>query len=333
MNNNDFKEMVSILIPVYNAAEFLRQCLDSIVSQTYQELQVVIIDDGSTDDSLSICEEYATKHAYFEVYHQENIGVAKTRNRLLDHVAGDYVLFIDADDWIDPQMVEYLETKARTFHADIVTCHAFIFENDKVENNVSAAVFPVQEEVWDRERIVREFLGPNAFMHVLWSKLFDAKFVRNARFVKEISHGEDSLFVWQLFQKVEKVVMTTRKLYHYRMSATSITHQSFSLKKMSLLVACERIYEDTVRFWPQYVDFARANLCLANMQLLISAAQCNYKNKEQIQKLQRDFRKNLTCLKRVNLVDCRLLRKAIFLSHGYFLYRIMLLLRRVTVTV
>lgn len=326
--------MVSILIPVYNAAEFLRQCLDSIVSQTYQDLQVVVIDDGSTDDSLSICEEYATKYAYFEVYHQENIGVAETRNRLLEHVVGDYVLFVDADDWIDPQMVEYLETKARTFHADIVTCHASIFENDKVEDNASAAVSQVQEEIWDRERIVREFLGPNAFMHVLWSKLFDAKFVRNARFVKEISHGEDSLFVWQLFQKVEKVVMTTRKLYHYRMSATSITHQTFSQKKMmSLLMACEQIYEDTVRFWPQYIDLARANLCLANMQLLLSAAQCNYKNKEQIQKLQRDFRKNLECLKRANLINYRLVRKAISLSHGYFLYRIVLLLRRVTRTV
>ena len=100
--------LISILIPIYNVESYLPQCLDSIVQQTYKNLQIVLIDDGSQDHSLTICHDYATKDNRIEVYSQKNQGVAATRNHLLEKVKGDYVLFVDSDDWIEADMIENL---------------------------------------------------------------------------------------------------------------------------------------------------------------------------------------------------------------------------------
>ena len=95
-NRERTKMLVSVLIPVYNVAQYLPKCLDSIVNQTYQQLQVVVVDDGSSDKSLFIAKDYAAKYPFVEVYHQENAGVAAARNNLLSHVKGDYILFVDS---------------------------------------------------------------------------------------------------------------------------------------------------------------------------------------------------------------------------------------------
>ena len=117
-----YKSLVSILIPVYNASLYLKQCLDSILHQTYTNLQIVIIDDGSTDNSYAICHEYAGQDARIELYTQENKGVAVTRNNLIEKAKGDYILFVDSDDWIELNMVEFLIDQILATNADIVTC-------------------------------------------------------------------------------------------------------------------------------------------------------------------------------------------------------------------
>ena len=107
--------LVSVLIPVYNVAQYLPKCLDSIVNQTYQQLQVVVVDDGSSDKSLFIAKDYAAKYPFVEVYHQENAGVAAARNNLLSHVKGDYILFVDSDDWLELDMIEFLISKIEKY--------------------------------------------------------------------------------------------------------------------------------------------------------------------------------------------------------------------------
>lgn len=104
------QHVVSILVPIYNAETYLSQCIESILGQTCANLQVILIDDGSIDNSYAICKEYVKLDTRVELYHQENQGVAITRNNLLEKVRGDYVLFIDADDWVEPDMVEFCKT-------------------------------------------------------------------------------------------------------------------------------------------------------------------------------------------------------------------------------
>ena len=125
MNN---KFTVSILIPCYNVKVFFPKCIDSIINQTYRNLQIVLIDDGSEDNTWIVMQAYAAKDDRIEIYHQENQGVASTRNNLLDKVKGDYVLFVDSDDWCELDMVDFLINKAIANDADIVTCS--VVKND-----------------------------------------------------------------------------------------------------------------------------------------------------------------------------------------------------------
>lgn len=308
--------MVTILIPVYNTSKYLRQCLDSITAQTYQNLQVVLVDDGSTDDSLSICEEYAGKYSYIEVHHQVNAGVAAARNKLLSYIAGDYVLFVDSDDWIEPQTVEYLVAEARYSQVDIVTCSAII-------NDGPITVKEIQKEEWSQERTVLEFLRHVIFNGSLCNKLIKAERIKGIQFAKEISYGEDALFIWQVLQSVEKVLITNRQLYHYRMNDTSISHQTFGPKMMTGYIVWEHINQDTDLLWPQYHDIARARWGLESMLLLYLAIKSNYKYNKQIKAIQQNILKQLPYIRKSKLVG---LKKLIFtevIARNYSICRIL----------
>ena len=308
--------MVTILIPVYNTSKYLRQCLDSITAQTYQNLQVVLVDDGSTDDSLSICEEYAGKYSYIEVHHQANAGVAAARNKLLSYIAGDYVLFVDSDDWIEPQTVEYLVAEARYSQVDIVTCSAII-------NDGPITVKEIQKEEWSQERTVLEFLRHVIFNGSLCNKLIKAERIKGIQFAKEISYGEDALFIWQVLQRVQKVLITNRQLYHYRMNDTSISHQTFGPKMMTGYIVWEHINQDTDLLWPQYHDIARARWGLESMLLLYLAIKSNYKYNKQIKAIQQNILKQLPYIRKSKLVG---LKKLIFtevIARNYSICRIL----------
>ena len=113
---------VSILSPCYNVEKYISQCLDSIIQQTYKNLQIILVDDGSTDNTLAILNQYASLDSRIEVHHQENKGVATARNELLSKVKGDYVLFVDSDDWIELDMVEFLIAKVTEENAEVAVC-------------------------------------------------------------------------------------------------------------------------------------------------------------------------------------------------------------------
>lgn len=147
--------MVSILVPVYNSEKYLRQCLDSIVNQTYKDLQVVIVDDGSIDNSLSICREYADKYEFIEVYHQGNAGVASARNALLDKARGDYTIFIDSDDWIELDMIAGLLHYIAEYDLDIAICGSVSEYNDSATAVDTSYCSPLID---NREEAVKKFI-------------------------------------------------------------------------------------------------------------------------------------------------------------------------------
>ena len=160
----DDQYLVSILVPVYNVEAYLSQCIDSILAQTYKNLQVVLVNDGSTDGSLEVCQTYAEKDARVETHHKENSGVADTRNCLLEKVKGYYVLFVDSDDWIEPDMVECLLRYALEYDADVVNCGNVI--NDAPCNKDNKNI-----EVLQQEEAIKLFLEHKKIRGSLWNIL------------------------------------------------------------------------------------------------------------------------------------------------------------------
>lgn len=271
--------VVSILIPAYNTGAFIGKCLDSVVNQTYQKLQIVIIDDGSIDNTPDICTLYSEKDNRVEFYTQENQGVAVTRNNLLQKVKGDYVLFVDADDWIESDMVEYLLSTAVKYDSQITMC-------DRVFNEtIPLSVHPT-ESVLNKEEAIKDFLHHEYFVGSLWNKLIKASIIGNTLFDPRISYGEDALFVWNVLQDVDTVVVSNKQLYYYRMNEASISHQSFGEKKLTGHLTWQLITDDVRQSWPQYLDIALGTFALQDMYLLRAASQSGYKKDKMIRQLQ-----------------------------------------------
>lgn len=283
MSTSSDHPLVTILSPCYNVEVYLPQCLDSILSQTYTNLQIVCIDDGSKDSTWHLLQEYAAKDSRLEIYHQENQGVAATRNHLLEKVKGDYVLFVDSDDWVEPDMIEFLLTKAREHKAEVATC-GMVINDTLVRPDYS-------ESILSREECIKAFLFHNELRGSLWNKLVSTILLHNARFHYGISYGEDALFCWHFLQNAINIVTTNRQLYHYRMNDTSISHQAFGDKKLTGHLTWSIITEETSKLWSQYLDIAQARWGMEDMYLLRQAGQSGYKKNDAIRMLQQTVKK------------------------------------------
>lgn len=277
--------MVSILVPVYNAEKFLDGCVKSILSQTYKDLQIVLIDDGSKDNSWSMCQDYASREARIEVYHQDNLGVAETRNQLLLKAKGDYLLFVDSDDWIEPDMVEYLVSLATVYDSEMIMC-------DRVINDAKPSNKEPEVKILPQEVAIEDFLHHDYFVGALWNKLFKRSATSGIHFRKEIWYGEDALFTWAVLQKVTKVVVSDKQLYHFCMNEESISHQAFGFKKLTGHQTWTIISEDVKKLWPQYTELVLGTFARSDMYLLQQASMGGYPMDEHIKVLQCNVRNN-----------------------------------------
>lgn len=222
--------LVSIVIPVYNARNYLRKCLDSVVNQTWIKLQILCVDDCSTDDSLKILHEYARKDERIQVLSKENEHVSMARNFALERVCGDYVMFLDSDDWLDLETVEVAVRVAQEQAGDVVLwsyvremgtesrCkHIFqgdiVFESEMVRNRLYRRLIgPVGEETAHPENM--DALSPACV------KLYRTKLIRDNHItfydIRKIGTFEDGLFNIEVFSHVQKAVFLERYFYHYR---------------------------------------------------------------------------------------------------------------------
>lgn len=308
MNN---QPLVSILSPCYNVEKFLPQCLETILGQTYHNLQLVLIDDGSRDGTWNVMQQYAAKDNRIEIYHQDNQGVAITRNNLLDKVKGDLVLFVDSDDWIEPTMVEFLVKKSLAHKADVTICDNVINDTPITDGYT--------ESILSKDEAIERFLYHKELRGSLWNKLVATSLLHNVRFHCGISFGEDALFCWHFFQHATKIVMTDKQLYHYRMVENSLCHASFGPKKLSGHYAWEQICEETAQWHPQYYDIACARHCVEDVLLLRDAAHSGYHNKKDIKMLQTSIRRHWHVLNKIKITSISMKLYAFVAARSYWL--------------
>lgn len=211
---------VSIIMPVYNAEQTLRRAVDSVISQTFTDWELLLIDDGSNDDSGKICDEYAQKDARIHALHQENQGVAMARQFGVEKAQGEYSIHIDADDWVEPMMLEELYRQAKEDNADVVI---FDFYSNK---GAKQSYCKQQPSSLVPMEILREMLQGRMF-GALWHKLIRHSLYKkyDARFFQGINYCEDVLIWAQLLQHKElKIAYLPQAYYHYVVNPDSITH-------------------------------------------------------------------------------------------------------------
>lgn len=216
--------MISIIIPVYNAEKYLPKCIDSILQQTYQDFELILVDDGSTDNSLSVCEKYAERDKRIRVLHKQNGGQGSARNLGLSVFNGDYVTFIDSDDWVDSKLLYVLLSNAIRTNADISCCSVYSDENGSDRKRDSELIVKNNTEAMNA--FVR---NEGCFNHSPVGKLFARDTVKGMRFV-ELSGFEDAGSIFKAFIKADTVVSQNISLYFYYQRKDSTMHRAFSEK-------------------------------------------------------------------------------------------------------
>ena len=228
---------ISVIIPVYKVEAYLRQCLDSVINQTYRNLEIILVDDGSPDNCGAICDEYAKNDDRIIVIHKENGGLSAARNDALKLVTGDWISFVDSDDWCELNLYEKVVARADASNSDIVIYSFYRGSSKEAETRIHS--FDTDFETEEREIISQLQLSalsskyipfskmqPHA-MSAPWDKLFKTSFILNngLSFPENVKAHEDVIFNVYAFQYAQKVSFFDSPLYHWRLNPTSIGHK------------------------------------------------------------------------------------------------------------
>ncbi len=228
---NTIKPTVSILVPIYNVGRYLPQCLESILSQTFTDWECILVDDGSTDSSGKICDEFASKDNRFRVLHVKNGGVASARNIAVKAAEGKYIAFCDPDDWMDPECIATMYNLITTHDADIVQIgfqREFV-NHSRVKHLVDTLT------VYNREEALMELVKDSTVQSFLWNKMFRREVV-SPDF--PVGHTFEDVYICvKWFNRIKKLVCDPSPLYHYRMRQGSILHASSSKNRLDYLKA------------------------------------------------------------------------------------------------
>lgn len=211
--------MISIILPIYKAEPYLRRCVDSILAQTYTNLEVILVDDGSPDGCPAICDEYAAKDRRVVVIHQKNAGVCAARNVGLNASRGDYFGFVDDDDWIEPDMYEVLYDAMRASGADLVSSYSCLGEGSPERVGADGCV------VYSPHEAMRRLLDNQCDLTCVWGKLFDRSVAGSFRFSLDVAIAEDVLFNIDVIANSKKVAYVDYRCYHHVPNAHSVTHR------------------------------------------------------------------------------------------------------------
>lgn len=227
--------LVSIIVPTYNVEKYCRTCFDSLINQSLNDIEIILVDDGSTDKSGAICDEYATKDQRIKVIHQKNRGLGLSRNSGLEIATGEYIGFVDSDDCVSTQMFQILYENAHRFVADISYCNYIKFSTGTDINQSS--VYENNTECWEDEKAIRQYMLDRVgmppkekedcrFGASVWCGIFSKKLLDtlSVRFVSERQFiAEDMIFDIDVIPHCERIVHTDAELYYYRYNPNSLT--------------------------------------------------------------------------------------------------------------
>lgn len=227
--------MISIIIPVYNVEKYLRECLDSVLAQTFCDYEVIMTNDGSTDNSGSICDEYARRDSRFRTIHKANGGLSSARNAALDIARGEYIFFLDSDDFITPSCLQILVDESRRTGCKIVACH-YTHSCDKLDSHGKTVVMS------NNCAIKKTLHQTNRLVNTAWGKLYDRSIFEHERFT-EGRWYEDLDAFYRFYSHVDKIAFVQRALYYYRNRQSSFLGH-WSENRLHVLTVME-----TMRMW------------------------------------------------------------------------------------
>lgn len=262
------EELVSVVVPVYKVEKYLDQCISSIVNQTYKNIEIILVDDGSPDRCPAVCDAWGEGDKRIKVIHQQNSGGGQARNQALDIAQGEFIAFVDSDDYIAPTMIEFLH---RQFSegVDIVECNFCEVSDGKASFSDNCDSFEIQ--VFTPEEAMLENINDHIFRQLIWNKMYRKSVIKNIRFPvgKKI---DDEFWTYQVLGNARKLVYTDKILYAYRQQNGSVMHLLSADRRLEAVEAKIQRHEYICKNMPALEMKSLCNLwftCIYQGQMLL----------------------------------------------------------------
>lgn len=276
-----FEPLVSIIVPIYNAEKYLHQCIESLIKQEYKNLEIILVNDGSQDSSLAICKSFEKIDSRILVLNQKNQGVSRARAAGIEAAEGEYIGFVDSDDFIDPKMYLVLLTKILTEGSQCATLIDFTIRPP------SKSVIKSKSPVDNIGAIGELFLL--RFPTSMWAYLYKTDLVKDIKLSDDIHFFEDLEFNFNYLKACDKVSICKGGYYNYRANLDGINHQGLNAKKLSCLNIHDRIIKDSSVFCNEYLNrrsvFFRANFVIS---MIVSFSRSSFVDKRDLSVLKRN---------------------------------------------
>ncbi|EKN69392.1 glycosyl transferase family protein [Neobacillus bataviensis LMG 21833] len=255
------KPKISIIVPVYKVEPFIHKCVDSILAQTFTEFELILVNDGSPDNCGTICDEYTKKDRRVKVIHKDNGGQASARNRGLEIAGGEYIGFVDSDDWIEPDMYELLYNMCIQNNCDIANC---TYKIHAKHNVIIKASYPLM--IHDRNQAMKAMLEDELYNEVVWSKLFKRNLLENIRFPEGIMY-EDTAFTYKVIHRSNKVCCLGEPKYHYIIRENSTMDRAAKSKSVDAVLIYDEMNRFIAQHYKELIDLI--SLKFANSAMLV----------------------------------------------------------------
>lgn len=261
---------ISVIVPIYNVEQYLDKCVESLVNQTYKNLEIILVDDGTKDKSGEMADLWSIKDERIKVIHKENGGLSDARNAGMKIATGEYITFVDSDDWINYKMYAILINNLEKYNADISVCAVKkVYKEDVV--NEKQVVNKEEICVFTSEEALENLLDEGIFKQTVWNKLYKREVIDGIYFEFGKIH-EDEFWTYQIFGKCEKIVYTVEQLYYYLQRSGSIMDKPFSMSRLDALEARNNRLNYIKQKFPKLEIKAKKSLffsCLYQYQLML----------------------------------------------------------------
>ncbi|MBD5261372.1 MAG: glycosyltransferase [Bacteroides sp.] len=275
--------MVSIIIPVYNVSQYLDKCLISITTQTITDLEIILINDGSTDNSGEICEEWRKRDSRIKVYHKKNGGLSDARNFGIDKATGKYLTFIDSDDYVQQTFIEYLLHLIEKYNSDLSVCQYFKFydKDENTEFSTKKIRTPSSETIISgNDNCMYYFFKTNEIDTVAWRKLYKASLFSSDIRYPEGKYHEDVWTTYKYIAKCKSIAIGNQPLYAYRIRTGSIVNSAFSEKHLDGIEGAIERNEYIKHNYPSLTILSSASVIYSANQCILRLGRTSCSNSE-----------------------------------------------------
>lgn len=263
------------LSPLYNVSAYLKRCIDSVVQQTYENLDIILVDDGSTDNSGVICDDYMSLDSRIRVIHKENGGLSDARNKGIEMAKGKYITFIDSDDYVDDDYIEYLYRLIKKYNTKMSICsHTVVYDNGTLLNKETG-----EENVISSENVLERILYDEDIDLSTWAKLYDLSLFKNIKFPVGRLY-EDAATTYKLVHECNKVAIGLKSKLNYMIRNDSITNVTFSKRKLDLITSTKEMTDFVKDNYPHLSKAADRRLIYAYLSTLSQLANSSVKDKD-----------------------------------------------------